>query len=105
ATVLDESRHAKAWGIEFGEPKIDLAKLRAFKDAVVGRLTNGTGQLVKHRKVRYLQGRAELVDARSLRVKLSGGGDEPVRFDHAIVATGSMPVIPPALKEIGRAHV
>src|SRR5216117_239816 len=56
ANVLDESRHAKAWGIEFGEAKIDLAKLRAFKDNVVKRLTNGTGQLVKHRKVRYLQG-------------------------------------------------
>ena len=98
AKVLDESRHAKAWGIEFGEPKIDLAKLRGFKDAVVRRLTNGTGQLVKHRKVHYLQGRAELVDARSLRVKLSGGGEEPVRFDHAIVATGSVPAIPPALK-------
>src|SRR5207248_6377296 len=76
----------------------DLAKLRAFKDAVVGRLTNGTGQLVKHLKVHYLQGRAELVDGRSLRVKLSGGGDEPVRFDHAIVATGSVPAIPPALR-------
>src|SRR2546425_12119393 len=49
--VLDESRHAKAWGIEFGEPKIDLGKLRAFKDAVVKSLTSGTGQLAKHRKV------------------------------------------------------
>src|SRR2546421_8328557 len=91
ADVLDESRQAKAWGIEFGEPKIDLAKLRGFKDAVVQRLTNGTGQLVKFRKVQYLQGRAELTDARSLRVKLSSGGEEPVRFDHAIVATGSVP--------------
>src|SRR5437762_8712917 len=97
AKVLDESRHAKAWGIEFGEPAIDLAKLRGFKDAVVRRLTNGTGQLVKHRKVQYLQGRAELVDARSLRVRLSGGGEQPVRFDHAIVATGSLPAIPPTL--------
>src|SRR5450759_2255532 len=59
AKVLDESRHAKAWGIEFGEPTIDLAKLRAFKDAVIARLTGGTGQLVKHRKVQYLQGWAE----------------------------------------------
>src|SRR5436190_10795298 len=98
AQVLDESRHAKAWGIEFGEPKIDLAKLRGFKDAVVQRLTNGTGQLVKFRKVRYLQGRAELTDARSLQVKLVAGGEEQVRFDHAIIATGSLPAIPPMLK-------
>src|SRR5881628_900010 len=45
AKLVDESRHAKAWGIEFGEPKIDLSKLRGFKDAVVKRLTSGTGQL------------------------------------------------------------
>src|SRR5881392_1922641 len=59
ANVLDESRHAKAWGIEFGEPKIDLDKLREFKNNVVKRLTGGTGQLVKHRKVNYIQGYAE----------------------------------------------
>jgi len=98
ADVLDESRQAKAWGIDFGEPKIDLAKLRGFKNAVVQRLTNGTGQLVKFRKVQYLQGRAELTDARSLRVKLVSGGEEQVRFDHAIIATGSLPAIPPMLK-------
>jgi dihydrolipoamide dehydrogenase len=98
ANVVGDSRHAKAWGVEFGEPKIDLAKLRGFKDAVVQRLTNGTGQLVKFRKVRYLQGRAELIDAHSLRAKLSSGGEEQVRFDHAIIATGSVPAIPPTLK-------
>ena len=98
AKLVDESRHAKAWGIEFGEPKIDLSKLRGFKDAVVKRLTSGTGQLVKHRKVQYLQGLAEFADARSLRVKLVSGGEDQVRFDHAIIATGSVPAIPPALK-------
>jgi dihydrolipoamide dehydrogenase len=98
ANVLDESRHAKAWGIEFAEPKIDLDKLREFKNNVVKRLTNGTGQLVKHRKVKYLQGWAEIVDAHNLRVKLASGGDEQVQFEHAILATGSMPAIPPALK-------
>src|SRR5262245_13932423 len=56
AKLIDESRHAKSWGIEFGEPTVDLDKLRAFKDNVVKRLTSGTGQLVKHRKIRWLQG-------------------------------------------------
>jgi dihydrolipoamide dehydrogenase len=98
ANVLDESRHAKAWGIEFGEPKIDLDKLREFKNNVVKRLTSGTGQLVKHRKVQYLQGWAEIVDAHNLRVRLASGGDQQVQFEHAILATGSMPAIPPALK-------
>ncbi|PYR26924.1 MAG: dihydrolipoyl dehydrogenase [Acidobacteria bacterium] len=97
AKVLDESRHAKAWGIDFGEPAIDLAKLRAFKDNVVKRLTSGTGQLVKHRKVQYLQGLAEMVDAHNLRVKRPDGKEEQVQFEHAILATGSVPAIPPML--------
>ena len=97
ANVLDESRHAKAWGIDFGEPAIDLAKLRAFKDNVVKRLTSGTGQLVKHRKVQYLQGLAEMVDAHNLRVKRTDGKEEQVQFEHAILATGSVPAIPPML--------
>jgi len=68
AELVSEARHAKAWGIDFGEPRIDLAKLREFKDNVVKRLTNGTGQLVKYRKVKYLQGFGEIVDAHTLRV-------------------------------------
>ena len=98
AKLIDESRQAKAWGIEFGEPKVALDKLRAFKDNVVKRLTSGTGQLVKHRKIRYLQGLAEIVDPHNLKVRLVDGKSEDVRFDHAILATGSVPAIPPMLK-------
>jgi dihydrolipoamide dehydrogenase len=98
AKLIDESRHAKAWGVEFGEPKINLDQLRSFKDNVVKRLTSGTGQLVKHRKVQYIRGWAEIVDAHNLTVKLIPGGDEAVQFEHALLATGSLPAIPPALK-------
>ena len=98
AKLIDESRHAKAWGIEFGEPKVNLAKLREFKDTVVKRLTSGTGQLVKHRKIQYLQGLAEIVDPHNLKVRLADGKSEDVRFEHAILATGSVPAIPPMLK-------
>jgi dihydrolipoamide dehydrogenase len=98
AKLLDESKHAKAWGIDFGEPKIDLARLRAFKDGVVKKNTSGTGQLVKARKVQYLQGWAEIVDAHNLKVKLTAGGEEQVQFEHAILATGSTPAVPPMLK-------
>jgi dihydrolipoyl dehydrogenase len=97
ATLIDEGRHAKAWGVDFGDPRIDLAKLRDFKNNVVKRLTSGTGQLVKHRKVKYLQGLAEIVDAHNLRVKLAGGTEDQVQFEHAILATGSVPAIPPML--------
>src|SRR4029077_11997041 len=76
AKLIDEARHAKAWGVEFNEPAIDLDKLRAFKNKVVSQLTSGTGQLVKHRKVKYLQGLAEIVDAHHLRIRLAGSGEE-----------------------------
>jgi dihydrolipoamide dehydrogenase len=98
ANVLTESRHASAWGVEFGEPKIDITKLRAFKDGVVKRLTTGTGQLAKVRKVQYLRGIARIVDAQNLVVRLEAGGEEQVRFEHAILATGSVPAIPAALQ-------
>jgi dihydrolipoyl dehydrogenase len=98
AKLVEESRQAKAWGIEFGEPKVDLAKLREFKNNVVKRLTSGTGQLVKHRKVKYLQGLAQIVDPHNLHVALADGKSEDVRFEHAILATGSLPAIPPMLK-------
>src|SRR3954464_13528860 len=98
AKLIDESRHAKAWGVEFGEPRINIDQLRAFKDNVVKRLTSGTGQLVKHRKVQYLQGWAEIVDAHNLKIKLTAGCEEAVQFEHALLATGSLPAIPPMLK-------
>jgi dihydrolipoamide dehydrogenase len=98
AQLIDESRHAKAWGVDFGAPKIDLAKLRDFKNGVVKRLTGGTGQLAKARKIQYLQGLAEIVDPHHLRVSLASNAVEDVQFEHAILATGSTPAMPPALK-------
>src|SRR5205814_4515539 len=59
AKLVDETRHAKAWGVEFAEPTINIDKLRDFKSSVVKRLTSGTGQLGKARKVNYIQGLAE----------------------------------------------
>jgi dihydrolipoamide dehydrogenase len=98
AKLVGEARHASAWGVTFGEPHFDLAKLRAFKDATVTRLTNGTGQLVKLRKVQHLRGVAEISDPHTLRVKLVAGGEETVQFEHAVIATGSVPAVPVALK-------
>ena len=101
AKLVDEARHAKAWGIEFGEPKIDLARLRDFKNAVVKRLTSGTGQLVRHRRVQYVKGWGEIMDPRTLRVAPSAGSStviEEVRFEHGILATGSTPAMPAALR-------
>jgi dihydrolipoamide dehydrogenase len=98
AKLVTEARHADAWGITFGEPAIDLDKLRAFKNQVVARLTSGTGLLAKSRKVQYLRGLASIEDAHTLRVKLASGGEETVQFEHAILATGSVPAVPASLR-------
>jgi dihydrolipoamide dehydrogenase len=98
AKLVDESRHAKAWGVEFAEPKIDLDKLRDFKNNVVKRLTSGTGQLGKARKVTYIQGFASMVDAHTLSIARTDGTQETLTFEHAILALGSTPAVPPMLK-------
>lgn len=98
ANLIDESRRARAWGVEFAEPKVDLDRLRGFKNSVVQRLTGGTGQLTKSRNIQYLQGFAELVDAHRVRVApVRGGAATELQFEHAILATGSVPAIPSAL--------
>jgi len=97
AKLIGEAKHAPAFGISFGDPKIDLAKLRAFKDNVVQKLTSGVGQVGKMRKVRYIQGRASFLSPTSLAIDLVAGGTEPLTFEHAIIATGSRPASVPAL--------
>jgi dihydrolipoyl dehydrogenase len=97
AKVLDEARHAREWGIEFGAAKIDLDRLRGFKNKVVDKLTSGTGQVAKLRKVTYLQGMASIVTPQQLKVALTGGGEQTVDVDAMILATGSEPTKMPAL--------
>ena len=97
AKVLDESKHAKEWGIEFGEAKVDVNKLRDFKNRVVEKLTSGTGQVSKFRKVNYIQGWASIVDPKTIKVKKSGGGEETVSVDYMILALGSLPTKIPSL--------
>jgi dihydrolipoamide dehydrogenase len=97
AAVISESRHSAQWGVEFGEPKIDVAKLRAFKEGVVKKLTGGLGQLSKQRKVTYVQGLASFVNSTTLKVEKAGGAEEQLSFDRIIIATGSRPAVIPTL--------
>src|SRR5246500_2542723 len=98
AKLIEESGQAKNWGIEFGAPKIDLARLRTFKENVVNKLTGGLGILSKQRKVHYVQGRAAFEDSTTLRVTRADGSQESLPFDRIIIATGSRPAIVPTLK-------
>ena len=95
AKVVSESRDAKEFGITFGEPRIDLNKLRDWKNGVVTKLTGGLGQLTKQRKITFIQGKAAFVDSNTVRVEKTGGGKETVAFNNAILATGSRPVTLP----------
>jgi dihydrolipoamide dehydrogenase len=96
ARVIDEAAHADAWGISFPQPKIDVARLRAFKQGVVDKLTGGVGQVARMRKVTFLQGRATLTGANSLTVK-GAGGETALTFEHCVLATGSHPTRIPSL--------
>jgi dihydrolipoamide dehydrogenase len=98
AKLIDESRHAKNWGIEYADPKIDLARLRSWKESVVKKLTGGLGVLSKQRKVEYIQGRAAFENSNTLRVSKTGGSEEILSFDRIVLATGSRPAIIPSLK-------
>jgi len=96
AKLLNETREATEWGVTFGEPQIDLDKLRDFKDRVVARMTGGLGQLSKARKVNYIRGRARFTSAQSLSIDVHDGGTQDLTFEHAVLATGSRPIMLPA---------
>jgi dihydrolipoamide dehydrogenase len=98
AKVIGESHQAKNWGIEYADPKIDLSRLRSWKEGVVKKLTGGLGQLSKARSVQYIQGRAAFEKSNTLRIAKVGGAEESLSFDRIIIATGSRPAIIPSLK-------
>jgi dihydrolipoamide dehydrogenase len=101
AKLISESKHAANWGIDFGPPLIDIAKLRGFKQQVVQKLTGGTGQLTRQRKIAYVQGRAALDGARTF-VVATREGEVRVGFEHGILATGSRPAKIPGFPESAR---
>jgi dihydrolipoamide dehydrogenase len=88
AAVMDAARDLAGHGVTFGEPKLDLGKLRAFKDKVVGKLTGGLASMAKMRKVTVLQGVGVFVDPHHLSVD-GKDGKKTVRFASAIIAAGS----------------
>jgi dihydrolipoamide dehydrogenase len=96
ARLITDARAASGWGITFAPPQIDVAALRARKDAIVAKHANGVRTLAAGRRVTYVQGRAAFTSPATLRVGHNGSARE-LAFGHAILATGSQPVIPGAL--------
>ena len=95
AAIMDGARALASHGISFGEPKIDLARLREFKDKVVGKLTGGLAQMAKMRKVTVVRGAGGFLDPHHLKVdetsgeaRATTGASKVVRFKQAVIAAG-----------------
>ena len=96
AEVIYEAKHASAYGIAFGEPRIDLDALRAHKDKVVATMNQGLAGMAKARKVRVVAGVGTLASPHELDIVDGAGKTQRLRFEQAILAAGSQPVKLPA---------
>ena len=102
ASVLEEAKSLASHGVSFGDPKIDLDKLRGFKDGVVAKLTGGLAGMAKARKVKVLTGEGQFADPQHLTVRAADGKTQTVRFKSAIIAAGSESVKLPFLPKDDR---
>ena len=105
AGVIDETAAMAAHGVTFGKPQVDLAKLKGWKDKVVGKLTGGLAGMAKARKVEVVRGVGQFLDPHHVEVEVTEGTGQAktgakkvVRFQKAIIAVGSqvvrLPFIP-----------
>ena len=88
ARVAAEAEEMSHLGLVFGKPKIELDKLRGWKESVVGKLTKGLGGLAKQRKVEVVRGVGKFLSPHMLEVTAADGAKK-ISFDHAIIAAGS----------------
>jgi len=109
AAVMDEVRHFGALGVGFGEPTLDLPKLRAHKSAVTGKLTTGLTGMAKARKVKVVRGYGSFVDSHRLQVELTTGAgqdksgeQQTLSFKRCIIAAGSQSVRLPFMPDDAR---
>jgi dihydrolipoamide dehydrogenase len=97
AEIINEAEEMSAHGITFSKPEIDLGKLAAFKNQVIGKLTGGLAALAKQRKVKILTGQGKITSPHTIEVA-TANGTTAIRFDNLIIAAGSqatqIPVFP-----------
>ena len=90
AKVTQEAKHIEAHGISYGEPTIDITKIRGYKEGVVNKLSAGVAGMAKMRKVKTVTGTAKFTSTTSLVVE--GEENTTINFDNAIIACGSRPI-------------
>ncbi|MGB0496574.1 MAG: dihydrolipoyl dehydrogenase [Kangiellaceae bacterium] len=98
AKVIDEAKSMEKHGVSFGEPNIDIDKIRAYKDGVVGQLTKGLSGMAKMRKVQVVQGTAQFTSSTSVDVETTDG-KKTINFENCIIAAGSRVVQLPFLPD------
>ncbi|WP_115719966.1 dihydrolipoyl dehydrogenase [Gallaecimonas mangrovi] len=101
AKVIDEASTMESHGVSFSKPEVDLDKLRAHKDKVIGQLTGGLGGMAKMRKVKVVNGYGKFTGPNSIEVE-GDDGKTVVNFDQAIIAAGSRPISLPFIPEDDR---
>jgi dihydrolipoamide dehydrogenase len=104
AKLIHEAHEATEWGVAFGKPDLNVDKLRAFKNRVVGQLTGGVRQLCKARNVQLIQARGTFESSGTLKLEHADGSTDKLTFDHCIIAVGSRPAMP-KLFDIGDPRV
>ncbi len=98
ADVIEEAAALREHGVDFGTPRLDLARIRARKDEVVGTLTKGLAGLARQRQVEVVQGEGRFVGPHEVEVT-GAEGTRRLRFEHAIVAAGSRTVELPGVPD------
>jgi dihydrolipoamide dehydrogenase len=100
AKVITDAQETAAHGVTFGEPNIDLEKIRNWKsNDVVGKLTQGLGAMAKQRQVSVVQGVGEFTSSHQIKVTKADGQIETIGFEHCIVAAGSQSTKFPGIKD------
>lgn len=93
AKLVNETAESAEIGVSFASPKIDLDRVRSWKEEVVGKLTGGLGGKVEKMKISYVRGMARFKDSRTLQVTTEDGDQGEMSFEQAILATGSRPIM------------
>jgi dihydrolipoamide dehydrogenase len=101
--VMREAAESAHRGIEFAAPKIDLEKMRAWKESILEKLGQGIKSLAEHRGVEVVRGRGHFEDSQTLRVE-TGAGQKFIRYEKAIISVGSKPAMPHAF-DLGNKRV
>jgi dihydrolipoamide dehydrogenase len=101
AAVIEEAEKVTDYGVEFSKPVIDVQKLLSKKESVIEQLTTGLDGLCKARKITKITGEGQFLDATTLKVS-GADGEQQVRFNNAIIATGSRPTVLPHIPEDSR---